>query len=206
MPRKFSKELVEFVRSNATGKTNREMTDEVNARFGAGTATLEQIKALKSRNHISSGLTGQFRKGHKTWNKGMKPSDWLTPEQIERNKANYFHGDPHNTRPIGSTRISKDGYIEIKVRHVRKNAKQNWVGLHRYVWEQCNGEIPEGMIVSFKDGDRTNCDIDNLILIDRRTAQVMMKHKLWSKHADLTEAGVSVAKVLAKVQERKAGG
>ena len=34
------------------------------------------------------------------------------------------------------------------------------------VWQDINGEIPEGMIVVFKD-DKLNCDISNLEMITR---------------------------------------
>lgn len=36
---------------------------------------------------------------------------------------------------------------------------------HRYVWKQHHGEIPQGMCVAFRDGNRQNCDISNLMLI-----------------------------------------
>lgn len=203
--RKFTEEMVEFARANTEGKSVRELMQAVNARFGTS-FTYDQIKAMKSRYHLPAGSSGQFQKGLVPWNKGKKITEWMDAEGIEHWKANYFHGDPHNTKPIGSIRQNLDGYMEIKVRHVAHDPRHNWIGLHRYVWEQEHGEIPKGMLVSFKDGDKTNCNIDNLILIDRRTAQAMMKNNLWSKHANLTEAGVAVAKVIVKSNERRKRG
>ena len=42
-----------------------------------------------------------------------------------------------------------------------------WFTKHRWTWEQHHGEIPKGMVVSFKNGIRTDCRIENLILLTR---------------------------------------
>ena len=39
--------------------------------------------------------------------------------------------------------------------------------LHRYVWYDHHGEIPEGYVIHHKDGDWTNSDISNLELMGR---------------------------------------
>jgi hypothetical protein len=43
-----------------------------------------------------------------------------------------------------------------------------WIPLHHYNWILENGIIPEGMRVTFKDGDNRNCDITNLELITQK--------------------------------------
>lgn len=40
--------------------------------------------------------------------------------------------------------------------------------LHRYVWEYHNGAIPKGYHIHHKDGDRTNNDISNLVLVEAK--------------------------------------
>ena len=62
--------------------------------------------------------------------------------------------------PIGTERI-KDGYVIVKT------ASGEWIRKHRQVWEQHYGKIPEGAIVAFKDNDRQNLDIRNLMLLTR---------------------------------------
>lgn len=109
----------------------------------------------------------EFRKGLVPFNKGKKQVEFMTAESIERTKATRFRKGniPQNWKPIGSERITKDGYIEVKVRDADENAKnKNYELKHRVVWEQHNGQIPEGMIVGFTDGDKMNCSIDNLVL------------------------------------------
>lgn len=105
----------------------------------------------------------QFKKGHTPFNKGRKMEEWMSFDGIERSaKGRFKSGDePFNTRPLYSERIgSKDGYVQIKVPGHNK-----FVLKHRWVWEQYHGPIPKGMQIHFKDGDRTNCDIDNLEII-----------------------------------------
>ena len=64
-------------------------------------------------------------------------------------------------REVGFERID-DGYLWIKVRTDEGANKKNWIQKHRYVWEQQNGEIPDGYKIVFLDGDKMNCDISNL--------------------------------------------
>ena len=69
---------------------------------------------------------------------------------------------PHNYRPVGSERINRDGYIEVKVADPK-----TWKTKHRIVWEAHHGEIPKGSIIVFRDGNKLNTDISNLALVSR---------------------------------------
>ena len=40
--------------------------------------------------------------------------------------------------------------------------------LHRYIWEEKNGLIPNGMVIHHKDGNKLNFKIDNLILLSSK--------------------------------------
>jgi RNA polymerase sigma factor (sigma-70 family) len=51
----------------------------------------------------------------------------------------------------------KNGYLRRTVRGGFEEQQ-----LHRIVWAQTKGPIPEGYQVMFKDGDKLNCAIDNL--------------------------------------------
>ena len=52
--------------------------------------------------------------------------------------------------------------IEIKVKDPNR-----WKLKHRYIWEKENGKIPKGMLLIFKDNNKLNIDLDNLMLISR---------------------------------------
>lgn len=77
--------------------------------------------------------------------------------------------------PIGTERVSKDGYVVIKVRHEATvpMSKDNWMLKHVWLYEQAYGELPDGHVVYFADGDRRNFDIDNLVAVPRRLVGVM---------------------------------
>lgn len=107
-----------------------------------------------------SGKAHQFSKGHIPTNKGQK-----MPEHVyERAKATMFKKGhvPVNHKPVGYERITRDGYVEVKVAESNK-----FVLKHRRIWEQANGSIPEGYNVQFRDGDRQNFSLENLYLINR---------------------------------------
>lgn len=47
----------------------------------------------------------------------------------------------------------------------RRNEKGR-VPKHRYVWEDAYGVVPDGYDIGFRDGNRRNCSLDNLYLVD----------------------------------------
>jgi hypothetical protein len=106
-----------------------------------------------------------FRKGNVPSNKGKKQAEYMTPEAIERTKATRFSkgNRPVTCKKVGYERISKDGYIQIKVGEGRRQFKLK----HRVIWAQHQGSIPDGYNVQFKDGNPQNCHIENLYLISR---------------------------------------
>lgn len=108
---------------------------------------------------------GMFKKGHVPSNKGKKWDEYVSKESQEKSRATTFQTGhrPRNAKNVGYERVNKEGYVEVKV------AEPNVFKLkHRILWEEHYGPIPEGMHVCFKDGDRTNLDIENLFLESMR--------------------------------------
>ena len=110
-------------------------------------------------------IASRFKKGNIPGNKGKKYVEYLSAEAIERCKVSqYKKGNlPHNTKEIGYERIDKEGYILVKT-ELRGKLKLK----HREVWKQHYGNIPKGHNVQFKDGNRQNCNIENLYIIPRK--------------------------------------
>jgi hypothetical protein len=106
----------------------------------------------------------RFVKGQEPSNKGKRIEEFMSKEGIERSSRTRFQPVqlPHNTQPVGHERVSKDGYIYIKVSMTEKMVLK-----HRYVWEQANGPVPDGHCVAFRDGNRQNCELSNLYLLSR---------------------------------------
>lgn len=110
------------------------------------------------------GRKTRFVKGSIPVSKGRKIEEWMSPEGIANSaKTRFKKGHrPAGYRPIGSERVNVEGYIEVKI-----DDKKRWRHKQRVVWEAANGPVPDGYIVSFKDGNKQNCDLDNLYLITK---------------------------------------
>ena len=167
---KYPNDMEDFVRSIAKGRSSQELADAVNEKYGEGTITVAHMKAYKKNHGINTGLTGRFEKGHVSHNKGLKQTDFMSPEAIERTKATRFQKGqiPHNGgTPVGEIRLRKPRKNRPGDRpyYWQKVAQPNvWRMRHVVVWEEHNGPVPDGCMITFADGNSLNCDIENLIL------------------------------------------
>ncbi len=111
------------------------------------------------------GREHQFRPGHATWNRGISfvPGGRSAETQF---KPGRRPEDARNYVPIGSLRVTRDGLLERKVTGDQSvYPARRWVAVHRLVWQEVHGEVPQGHIVVFKAGmHTTDC---NAITIDR---------------------------------------
>ena len=119
-----------------------------------------------------SGIPTRFKSGHTPWNKGMKGLDigghatWFKKGH-RGGKAMYLY------QPIGTERISKDGYLQRKINDDLP-LQRRWRLVHLLVWEAANGPAPPNHAVVFKDGNKQNIVLDNLELISR--AELMRRN------------------------------
>lgn len=199
---RYSEEQKKFIIDNYYGKYSKELADIFNKRFNTN-ITAKEIKNYRENHKLNSGLTGRFEKGHVTHNKGKKQTEYMSKEAIGKTKATRFKKGniPQNHRDIGEERISKDGYIYIKVRDGCLN--DNWELKHRYIYKQHYGEIPNGYNVMFADKNKRNFDIDNLILVSKSEDLIMNNNKLLFSNKELTKTGHLIAKVIDKTNKVK---
>lgn len=178
--------MKQFILDNYKGRYNQELADLFNQKFNAN-ITSRTIKSYKANNKLNSGLTGKFRKGQTPHNKGKK----MPKEVYEKVKHTMFaKGNvPPNHRPVGSGRISKDGYIEVKVAEPNK-----WRLKQRVVYEEAKGKIPEGCTIIFLDGNKRNFDIDNLRCITRSELLYLNCNGLNNSN-EITETGILMARL-----------
>jgi len=147
------------------GRTERSVYGQA---FGLGMKKSEEyIKKMLEEGYsrlTESGKVSRFKKGQIPFNKGVKQKRYMNPEAIEKTKKTRFKKGyvPKNTAKIGTEVFTKDGYIKIKVAHPNK-----WKLKHRQIWEQKKGKIPKGYNVQFKDGNKTNTNLENLYIISR---------------------------------------
>lgn len=157
-----------------------ESTDKIAIDLGL---TIEQVyrKAAslglkKSHEYLSTSSSGryktglvnnsstQFKPGHIPLNKGQKMSKDLY--DIVKRTMFKKGNKPFNTQPNGTINIRKD--TSGKLYKYIKIADSKWKLYQRYVWENSNGAILPGMIISFKDKNPMNCVIENLEIITRK--------------------------------------
>lgn len=196
---RYSEEQKKFIIDNNYGKYSKELAEMFNQQFDTN-ITANEIKWFRKNHKLNSGLTGQFQKGNISHNKGKKQSEYMTKEAIERTKATRFKkgNRPSNYRPVGSERITKDGYIEVKVADPNK-----WETKNKIVYKQHFGDIPKGYKVIYADGNKLNNDINNLILVSNSELLIANRNHLIYNNKELTESGILISKVIDKTNKVK---
>jgi hypothetical protein len=138
--------------------------------------------------------SGCFTKGRIPFNKGMKQTEWLNDEQINKLKETYIHKQktkaygliqeegrflPHNTKAKGTitlrTHVHRVGRNRGKVETEyfinidwKGNRKPNNL-YKRYVWEVAHQQdVPKGYVVYIKNQKKDDIRTDNLELITRK--------------------------------------
>ena len=190
-PHMWTEEEKEYLKEIVKGRNYKELQEMMTNKFSFN-YTLNQIKGALNRYSLNTGLTGRFKKGNIPANKGKKGL-------VGPNKTSFYKGQPPiNFREVGSERVTKDGYIEVKVKNPNV-----WRLKHSVIWEKENGPVPKGHAIMFADGNKQNFDINNLLLVSRAQLLFMVTKKLRKNDIELTKAGLNIAKVYEKLSEIK---
>ena len=186
----------------------RRYPDELTSAIAADMGRTEQqvyyaahkIGLKKSPEFLASPASTQFRTGHAPtqfkpglvpWNKGLPGSTGTHPNTVRTQfKPGRRPEEAHNYRPVGSVRLTRDGYLERKVSDdPGVYPARRWIAVHRLVWEAENGPVPKGCVVVFRPGMRTT-DPD-LITIDRiemiTRAENMARNTIHARNEELRE-------------------
>ncbi len=199
-PKYYTDDELAFLRDYAPGHSRKECHAEFNRRFPDRQRSLGSIVACMKNHEYKTGRDGRFQKGRKSesWNKGKK----MTPEHRAKCEHSFFGSEnkPPKTEPVGTEKRLSDGYIWVKIDD-KPNAKKqvNWRQKQRLVWEQHNGPVPEGMFVTFLDGNRENFAIENLALITRAEHARLNQSGLRSEDPEITAAALQLAKLTTKI-------
>ena len=201
--KRYPQGMIEFIRENSWGVPSKEMAEMVNERFGTS-FTQTGMKQFRQRHGIKSGLTGWYQKGHPPGNKGKKIEEFCSPEAIEKIRRTTFKKGHHpaNEKPVGTVLKTSDGYLIRKI-SMTGTQWQRWEFLHKTEWIRHNGPIPEGMLVSFKDGNKEHTNIENLMLISKRENQALMKKGLRCADPDITMAGLAFVRLEHAIKDRE---
>jgi hypothetical protein len=125
--------------------------------------------AYRLRRGDQVGARTRFPKGHVPANKGLRRPGWFSGRMRE---TQFKRGERRGVaitlyKPIGTERVSKDGYLERKINDDLP-LQRRWRAVHLVLWESVHGPIPRGHALAFLNGDKRDIRLDNLALITRR--------------------------------------
>ena len=133
----------------------------------------------------------RYAKGHVPANKGKKVAvstyNKCAPTMFKKGSK------PHNYRPVGSERITKDGYVERKIANPK-----TWKAVHILVWESANGPVPVKHKIVFKDNNQLNNELSNLECISY--AEAMVRNSIVRYPADLRFAMKALKKLKKQIK------
>lgn len=141
------------------------------AEFGRDDIRLCDIKALCSRKRWNTGRTGGFEKGMTPFNKGKRCPEGKGGRHPNARATQFKKGTLNGrakavVKPIGTERLSKDGYIERKINNDMP-FQRRWRMVQVIRWEEINGPIPTGHALKCLDGNRRNTEPSNWTPVPR---------------------------------------
>lgn len=195
---KYTPEQADFLKRTIPANSFQYVVEEFNKIFERK-ITLTQVRAYSKNHKLRNGRDTRFKPGHTPLNKGKKQTEYMSEEAIERTKATRFKKGQAsiNKKPVGSTRLSKDGYIEIKVEEPGK-----WDLLHRVLWIKTNGPLDPNEVIVFLDGNKTNCELSNLKKVTRQELVRFNQCKYKAEVPALTETYFNVIHLENEIRDK----
>jgi hypothetical protein len=192
----FSKEQIAFIKKFYRKFPPKYVAEGLNECFNLDLKE-GQVRSFIHNHGIKSGRNCCFQKNHLPWNYGTRGMGIC-----KGNSGNFKKGHiSQNRKPLWSERIDPDGYVWIKVQKHDPNtgSPTRYMLKHAWVWEKVYGKPPKGSNIVFKDGNRTNCDIKNLILVSDAELAVMNRHEgFGAAPAELKESIIMLTKLKVK--------
>lgn len=189
----YTRERKEWLREHYPLMPQPELTAAYNEQFGTD-HTVDQIKSALGRFGILSGRTGYYAKGETPWNKGVTG-------YMGANRTSFTKGSvPPNRVPMWTERVSKDGYIEMKVpeRNPHTGFPTRFKCKHLWLWEQEHGPLPSGHVVIFLDGDFRNFALENLHCVPRKVLLNLNIHDYKNAPAEVKPSILALARLEAE--------
>ena len=191
----WTKEMADFVIANNKGRTHKEMAELVSKTFHKE-INVKQIKAIRGRLKIDSGLTGRFEKDDP---RCFHPQKGYHAPGSEKSWFKKGH-QPWNHNEVGDEAWTTDGYLKVKIAEPNK-----WKMKHVLEWEKAHGPIPEGKMLTFLNGDHADCRPENLALITNAENLTMNHLRVRSPDPEATRTGITVAKLTRQIRKMEEG-
>ena len=100
----------------------------------------------------TKGKNSRFQPGQTSWNKGKSYQAGGASIKTQFQAGNKSH----NWKPIGTFRINSFGYLDKKITDLPGSNNVRWYPVHRLVWIEAHGPVPDQHIIVFKEGMKTN--------------------------------------------------
>ena len=195
--KKFFQKHLDYLKKIIPGRYYSEIIKLFEKRFGFSISE-GYLGSLICRFGITTGKQ-HFPKGHIPWNKGAK--GYCAPGS-EKGWFKKGHKNK-NTMPVGSERITADGYIEIKVSGTAKKSCERWKSKHALIWQKANGKIPKGSVVIFADSNKRNFKLSNLLCVTRNELYQLNRRGLIAPSGELTKAAKALVALWIKKRRLK---
>ena len=154
--------------------------------------------ACRLRREDSPGIAYRFKPGIVPWNTGMK--GWKAGGRSAETR--FKPGQrPHTWKPLGSLRLSKEGYLQRKMTDTGYPPR-DWVAVHVLLWHAWHGPVPAGHKLRFRNGDKTDIRIGNLEIVT--DAENMRRNSFHTNYPpEICQAIVTRAALVRKINRRK---
>lgn len=195
---KYNEKHIRYLKEITPNTDYKTVTELFNKKFGFG-ITVQKLRSLCKRKGVRNGFTGFFPKGHVPANKGMKGVYAPGCEKTWFKKGNV----PWDYMPVGSERVTADGYVEIKISDTALPVQRRWKAKHIIVWEKARGAIPRKHNVIFLDGNRKNITLDNLMLVSAGVHAVMNRNKYYTNDKEETKKNLTFALLKVALANKK---
>lgn len=193
----YTPAMLSFLEEGYKHMDAKTLTEAFNRRFRQD-RTVDAIKGTCFRKKFKAGRSGHFVKGQLPWNTG-------TRGVMQANSGTFSKGNvPASLKPMWHERAGKDGYIEMKVpeRNPYTGFETRYKQKHLWLWEQANGPIPDGHCVRFKDGNKRNFDMENLVLVSRGVNGVLNKRGYGRLPQQFRDTAIVIAKIEEQIRKR----
>lgn len=160
----FTEDEDNFLRKNYLKLPVKTMTKSLNRSSCGVIGRMKKLGLIIPRELIDQRKKdSRFHVGQPSFNKGMKQSEYMSKEGIERSSTTRFK---KKHKPLNS----KNDWEEVKRKDssgrlywmIKLPTRSKLMYKHIWLWEQHNGEVLKGFNVIFKDKNSLNCVIENL--------------------------------------------
>lgn len=176
---RYSARELEFIEQRKT-LPRRELHGEFVKEFGRSDIIVDDLHRLCKIKGWNNGRDGRYPKGAVPANKGKKMPFNANSAQTQFKKGHLSGKAAEIKKPIGTERVSREGYIERKI-HNGLPMQSRWRAVHLLNWEKLHGPIAAGMALKCK-GDKGNTDPSNWDLVPR--AMLPRLNNRWGRNYD----------------------